>query len=226
MENPTPGVTDPPDQKPADLPPEAYEREMVHTREAITEKVAALESQVLDSVHAVTGTVEAVKEAITAAPTAVSDTVRQAVEAVRDGVKGTVKAVKQRFAQFSVSGCVRNYPWAAVGTTSAAGFVAGYFLSGGSRRRSGIAPSNAPPHPATAVLPTPVPRGPGLLGELFEIVGRQMREIAEKVVNSAMEAVKRNVGTIVPNLVDQAVERVAGNESDGNATGPAATQRV
>src|SRR5262245_30513341 len=60
--------------------------EMQETRESITEKVAALENQVLGTIQTaadtVTNTVEAVKDVVTAAPHAVSDTVKQTVEAV------------------------------------------------------------------------------------------------------------------------------------------------
>src|SRR4051812_40494156 len=101
---------------------------MADTRESITEKVSLLENQVLGTVHAVTDTVGAVKEAITAAPAAVSDTVKQTVQAVRDTVKDTVDSVKRTVGSFSVTECVRKNPWAAVGTTGAAGFLAGFFL--------------------------------------------------------------------------------------------------
>jgi len=88
--------------------PEKIERDMERTRESITEKVAALENQVLGTIQTatttVTDTVQAVKEAVTSAPTAVKDTVRE-----------TIASVKETVSSFSVSECVSSNPWAAPG---------------------------------------------------------------------------------------------------------------
>ena len=87
MENPTPGVSTP------DKSPDQIEREMAQTRESITEKVAALECQVVGTVKTaadtLTGTVDAVKEFVTTAPGAVGETVKKATEAVSETVKKT-----------------------------------------------------------------------------------------------------------------------------------------
>jgi len=59
----------------AEKTPEQIEAEMMQTRESITQKVAALETQVVGTVQTaadtLTGTVEAVKELVTTAPGAV-----------------------------------------------------------------------------------------------------------------------------------------------------------
>jgi len=231
-----------------DKTPEQIEQDMAGTREAITEKVSALETQVLGTVQAVTGTVEAVKDAITAAPTAVSDTVRQTAAAVKDSLRDTVKAVTDTVRNFSVRECVRRNPWAAVGASAAGGFLAGFFLGGSSLglgRRSIMARGHEEPasggRPGTADEPgagRDVPRpstpyraadtestgsgGHGLLGDLFGTVGRHVREIAEQAISTAMAAVKRNVGTAVPQVVDHAVQQVT-----ERVTGPAGdTSRV
>ena len=87
--------------------PEEIEREMLQTRESITEKVAALESQVVGSVQTaadtLTHTVDAVKSLVSGAPEAVSDSVKQATAAVGDAMRDT----------FDISAHVRRNPWAA-----------------------------------------------------------------------------------------------------------------
>jgi len=164
--------------------PEQIERDMVQTRESITEKVAALETQVKGNIEAVTGTVEAVKDAISAAPAAVSNTVKQTVAAVKDSVRETV------------------------GTSTAVGFLAGFFLLGG-RFREGAATGTAAFVPQSAAAPI---RGPGfferIFGDAFEGVGKQLRDVADKAVSTGVAALKQNVSTVVPQLVDQAVHRV------------------
>jgi len=244
VENPTPGVTNP-----ADKSPDQIEREMGYTREAITEKVSLLESQVLGTVEAVTGTVKEVKEAITAAPTAVSDTVKQTVEAVKDTVRGTVDSVKDTIRSFRVTECIQNNPWAAVGTSAAGGFLAGFFLlGGGSTRRPIMARGHDEPAPrgrpgtadagyASAAPATPSyaaePREhkPGLMSQLFGSVTGQLRDIAEQAISSAMATLKKSVSTTVPQVVESAVHQVAekvtapGGDT-GRANGPSYSARA
>ncbi|HJZ59900.1 MAG TPA: hypothetical protein VKE74_33470 [Gemmataceae bacterium] len=202
MENPTPGVTTP------EKSPDEIEREMTQTREAITEKVAALETQVIGTVQAVTGTVESVKEAITAAPTAVKET-----------VKGTVQAVKETVGSFSVTECVQTYPWAAVGTTAAAGFVAGYLLGGGRHLRSRMAPiarmQAAVPESTAAESGKSGGFLDSFFGELFRTAGKELRQVAETAVAAASSALKQAVSTGVPKLVDSAVPEVPPRPHNG-----------
>jgi len=198
--------------------PDQIERDMAQTRESITEKVAALETQVKGNIQAVTGTVEAVKDAISAAPGAVSDTVKQTVAAVKDSVRETVD-------QMDLTGCVRRNPWTAVGTSTAAGFLTGLLLFGGRSRATGTngIPSLVPQAAAAQS------REPGFLdgmfGDLFGTVGKELREIAEKAFSTAITALKQNVGTVVPQLVDQAVHRVT-EPVTGAINGTASTPRV
>ncbi|MDB5310860.1 MAG: hypothetical protein JWO38_5062 [Gemmataceae bacterium] len=222
MENRTSDVTTPGDEK----TPEQIEQEMLETRESITEKVAALETQVLGNIQSVTcgvtEAVQSVKEAVATAPTAVSDTVKQTVDAVKETVRETVGS-------FSVTGCVRDNPWAALGTTTMAGFLAGYFLPG---RRGGLfsrpimarghdvpAPTGHPsqaPSPYTASGPA-LADGvvkPGLIGSLFGMVGDEVRQLAGQALSTAVASLKKSISTQIPQVVDSAVhaatERVTG----------------
>lgn len=182
--------------------PDQIEREMAGTRESITEKVVALETQVKGNIEAVTGTVEAVKDAIIATPGMVSDTVKQTVAVVKGSFRETLQSL-------DFTDCVRRNPWSALGSTTAAGFLTGFFLLGG-RSRSAEAGARTAFVPQAAAAES---HGPGYLerifGDLFGSVGKELREIAEKAVASAMSELKQNVGTIVPQMVEQAMHRVA-----------------
>lgn len=194
MENAAPGLTAP------EKSPDEIERDMADTRESITEKVAALETQVKGNIEAVTGTVTAVKDAIAAAPAAVSDTVKQTVAAVKDSVRETVQ-------RLDFTDCVRRNPWSALGTTTAAGFLTGYFLLGGRSRPSAPGGTAFVPQAAAAQSGEPSFLN-GLFGDLFSTVGKEVRDIAEKAFTSAVSTLKQNVGTVVPQMVDQAIHNV------------------
>ena len=195
MENTATGLTAP------EKSPDQIERDMADTRDSISVKVAALETQVKGNIEAVTGTVEAVKDAISAAPGAVSDTVKQTMAAVKDSVRETID-------RMDLTGCVRRNPWASVGTSTIAGFLTGLVLFGG-RSRSANVNGGAAFVPQAAAAQT---REPGMLdglfGDLFSTVGKEMRDIAEKAFSTAVTALKQNVSTVVPQMVDQAVHRV------------------
>src|SRR6478672_836790 len=96
---------------------------MTETRDSLTEKVAALENQVVGTVQTaadtLTGTVESVKSLISTAPSAVSDSVKQAAAAVSESVKNTL----------DIRGHVREHPWAAVGVSALAGCITGWLVS-------------------------------------------------------------------------------------------------
>lgn len=190
MEHQAPELT----MKPEDKTPEDIEREMLQTRESITEKVAALENQVLGTAQSVTSavsdTVEAVKSLVTNAPAAVSDTVKQSLASVKDAVDFT--------------GCVRRNPWTSVGTSAAAGFLLGY-LFGGRRESAPVAVANVPAYAPPA---PPQPKEPGFFDELLSQVAGEVKRLAKEAVSSTSAALKENINTEVPKLVDTAVSRV------------------
>jgi ElaB/YqjD/DUF883 family membrane-anchored ribosome-binding protein len=188
--------------------PDEIEREMLCTREALTEKVVALESQVVGTAHSITetvsGTVEAVKSFVSAAPETVSETVRNAADAVKERVMEA----------FDVSGHVRRNPWAALGASAAAGCVVGYFLFGNGTSRvasrmseaSADGSAYAPPPPPSYAASTP--SRPGVWDELLGMVGGKAKELARTALESVSEAVKQSIQTRVPQIVDQASARL------------------
>lgn len=213
-------VTAPADDK----TPEQIQAEMTQTREALTEKVAALENQVVGTVQTaadtLTGTVEAVKSFVTTAPGAVTDTVKQAAEVVGEKMREI----------FDIPGHVRANPWAAVGISTGLGFLTGMLVFRDRHPSLGYSGDVAPPSYLGAPTPTtvsppaaPAPSRPGVFDELFSMVGRKIREVAENALNTASEAVNRSVSDGVPKLVDRATEMAAHRltpEAGGDAGGP------
>ena len=114
--------------------PEVIRQQMKTTRSDLTQKIEALENQVVGTVQsttqAVTDTVASVKEAVQKTVSSVKDTVSGTVSAVKDTVGETVESVKEAL---DLRGYVRKYPWASFGTAVAAGYVGGLLLGGGRR---------------------------------------------------------------------------------------------
>jgi len=196
-------------RKPEEKTPEEIEHEMHQTRDSLTQKVAALEQTVTGNIQTVTDTVEQVKTAVQDTVCTVKDTLRESVHTVADTVKESL----------DVSGHVRANPWVSVGVAAGAGFLTGLLIGGGRRSLGAsdempseqmhghVPPSPPQPHHFAASAP-PEPRKPGMFDELFAMIGREVRQMAEMALNSAITAAKRNISENVPKLVDGAVSEV------------------
>ena len=171
--------------------PEQIEREMLDTRESITEKVAALENQVIGTAQSVTNavsdTVESVKSLVSSAP----DKAREAVAAIRE--------------QLDLTGCIRRNPAASLGASAAAGFLLGYLLGGGRRPMSTTVEAAYQPPPAPQAHP---PSEPGVFDELVGMVGKEAKRLVQDVIATTSAALKENIHTGVPKAVDAAVSRI------------------
>jgi ElaB/YqjD/DUF883 family membrane-anchored ribosome-binding protein len=202
----TPTVADAPDKT-----PEQIEREMEQTRESLTEKVAALENQVLGTVQSaadtLTDTVAAVKSMVSEAPAAVSDTFKHAAEAVSESVRNT----------FDITSRVRNHPWAAVGSAALLGCIASWLLTGRRGSTNGYAPSARGAAPeAAASVPTAAraaEAAPGLLDDLWGMIGAQGKELARSAFESVSAAIKQNIQETAPKLVSDAASRLTGSDT-------------
>jgi ElaB/YqjD/DUF883 family membrane-anchored ribosome-binding protein len=160
------------------------QRDMQQTRESITEKVSALENQVL-------GTIQ------TAA-----DTVTNTVDAVKDAVTNTPAAVGE-----SVRDCIRRNPWATLGGALFVGALLG-------RRFGRSAPAISAPQAAVAAPASAAEAKPGLLDDLGEMMGKELRELAEQSLSTLIQSVKRSLGDRVPEVVDAAIHRVTNRIQD------------
>jgi len=176
---------------------------MAQTRESLTEKVAALENQVLGTAqtaaNTLSTTVDAVKSLVETAPEAM----KQAATAVTDTVKSA----------FDISGHVRNYPWASVGVSTGVGFLTGLLVFRG--HSNGETASSPAPMMSAASPPT---GKPGIFDELFAMIGRKVREVAENVIDTASATVNETVRSGVPKLVDAATEMAADRFAPGSGS--------
>lgn len=182
--------------------PEAIDLEMAQTREAISEKVAAIEAQVVGTVSTaadtLTETVATMKTMVNQAPAAVTDTVKQVAEVVRETMSDV----------FDISSRVRRNPWASLGIAAMAGCTLGW-LTGG--RRTMV---SQPVAPVPFVPPAGAPatsREPGMLDELWSLMGDSMKDVARTALASFSTALKDAVQREVPNLV---ADRVAAFTED------------
>lgn len=177
--------------------PEEIEREMLETRESITEKVAALENQVVGTLqtaaNTVNGTVEAVKSLVTNAPDAVGDSLKQAASTMKDFMRET----------FNVSEHVERHPWASVGTAALLGCITGWLVS---RPGGTMAAASAPAVPTPAAAPAY--RSPGVFDKVLEMLGDRVKELAETAVNSVSASLKNTIEDKVPTLIDQAASHL------------------
>jgi ElaB/YqjD/DUF883 family membrane-anchored ribosome-binding protein len=101
--------------------PEVIRQQMKTTRSDLTQKIEALENQVV-------GTVQSTTQAVTDTVASVKEAVQETVSTVKDTVSGTVDTVKDAL---DVRGYVEQYPWASFGCAVAAGYVGGLLLGGG-----------------------------------------------------------------------------------------------
>jgi len=187
--------------------PEQIEREMLATRESLTEKVEALE-------HEVVGTVEAVKSFVTHAPEAVSDTVKQAAAAVSDSVKET----------FDITRHVQRHPLAAVGASAMLGCIVSWLVFRDSAssnaahmtsRMADAAPERPPTPPAPAYA---APREPGLFDELFGMLGDKAKELARSALETVSASLKESIQTQIPRVVNDASAKLVDNVAGAGNT--------
>jgi ElaB/YqjD/DUF883 family membrane-anchored ribosome-binding protein len=217
----TPGVTA------GEKSPDAIERDMEQTRESITQKVAALENQVLGTIqtasNTISDTVQTVKDTVSTAPAAVKETVQETVAAVKDSVKETFTSVKESVAAFSLTDCVREHPGAALGTSAVVGFLTGFLLLGGRDSRPLMArgyrepapggrPGTAPPdtaHHFSGYAAHTEPARPGMFAGLLGMVSGEVEQLAKQALSTALASLKQSVNEKVPRMMDDAVQTLA-----------------
>jgi ElaB/YqjD/DUF883 family membrane-anchored ribosome-binding protein len=196
--------------------PEVIEQQMQETRESLTQKVAALETQVL-------GTITTASEAVTNIVETVKTVVPETIHSVKDTVSESVNAVKEQVAStFDLSAHTRNNPWAMVGGACAAGFLVGLLLP---RREPalGTAPGYGQQARGTAPQPAYAPQAPStvagiaaglshmkmpgwldnMLQPLLDRAGQELRRLGEEAIATASAQVKHAIDDGIPRLVNK-----------------------
>jgi ElaB/YqjD/DUF883 family membrane-anchored ribosome-binding protein len=145
---------------------ELIRQQMLETRTALSEKLGALQEQVLATVE---GTTQKVTETVQTVQEAVQDT----VSTVSESVQGTVDTVKKTF---DVSEHMHSHPWLMLGGAVAVGYVGGRLLMPNGHTdmpavaSSGFASTSAPPPPR--------PSGPSWLEKLAAPLMQQAQTMA------------------------------------------------
>jgi len=186
----------------AERTPEEIERDMAQTRDSITEKVAALETQVMSTVQTaadtVTNTVQAVNEIVTTGPGALSDTVKNSLSSVGEAVKEQLDFTKK----------IRDYPWEAVLSAAAAGFATG-LIAFGRRPLPKVAHQTSEARAFASLPPSqppPAPREPGMFDGIWNNIRTELSQLCEEAWKTAAQSLRDAVHTQVPNLVKTTVD--------------------
>jgi ElaB/YqjD/DUF883 family membrane-anchored ribosome-binding protein len=148
---------------------ELIRQQMLETRTSLSEKLEALQEQVLSTVE---GTTRTVNETVQTVQEAVQDT----VSTVSDSVQDTVETVKETF---DLNRQVQRHPWLMVGGAVAVGYLGTRFLAAGLRQ--GAAPSvqgNGHAVANGATYPPPPPPKPTLLDNLAGPLLKQAQDLA------------------------------------------------
>jgi len=196
------------------------EQQMEETRSSLTEKVAALETQVVGTVQtatqAVQDTVSTVKSAVQETVSAVKDSVQESVAAVKDTVQGSVDAVKENVKEtFDMKRHVQENPYLMIGGAAVAGLITGLLVFRKDEDRvatnmaasGGGAPLSYPPDFTGAPVRERVPAEPGFFDELLGMAGGEAKELAREAVNQAAAAVRQHLMPAVMKWMTENMER-------------------
>jgi len=182
--------------------PELIEKDMHETRQALTDKVAALEQQVVGTVQGATSavqeTVHTVKAAVEETMTSVTDRVKESVASVQESVASASANVK---ATLDVPEHIRQHPWTAVVGAAAAGAIAGFALSSTgakfkhqSAHRTIGTGNGAPSRPTAFAAPAqPEPTKPGLFDELLDRVSQEIKQLSETAITALGRSLRQNL---------------------------------
>jgi ElaB/YqjD/DUF883 family membrane-anchored ribosome-binding protein len=137
--------------------PALIRQEMQQTRTALTEKLEALENQVMGTVHSATSAIQETVHSVRDAVEETTSTVRAAVQGtvgdVRTSLDETVGTVKETL---DMELQVRRHPWLLVGGAACAGFLSGKMID----RMTPSQPAYYAPSPRTPVTEGDWPTAP------------------------------------------------------------------
>jgi ElaB/YqjD/DUF883 family membrane-anchored ribosome-binding protein len=194
--------------------PEVIEQQMEETRQSLTDKVAALENQVVGTVQTATqvvqDTVETMKSAVQETVSTVKDTVQESVSAVKDTVQESVSAVTDGVKEtFDVKHHVQENPALMVGGAVVAGLITGllFFRKQGSGAGEGVPPPSYPPNYDVQPARAAEPERSGFIDELMNMAGIEGKQLAREAVNQAAQAMRQHVMPTLMDWVTQNIEK-------------------
>jgi ElaB/YqjD/DUF883 family membrane-anchored ribosome-binding protein len=207
--------------------PELIEQEMEQTRASLTQKVSALENQVVGTIHNAT---ESVSHTVESVSSTVQDTlsgVKDTLSSVKQTVSESVSEVSERVKSvFDLSQHTRDYPWAMVGGAAALGFLTGMLVfreqkadnvsdySTGEREWNRLAAASAAPRQEAAA-----PSEPSWLDYLLDRAGQEVRTLGETFIASASTSLKQAVQEQMPKLIDTGIQLVTERTAPAEPTG-------
>lgn len=170
--------------------PEEIRHQMDETRASLTEKLETLEEQVRETVDSARSTVE--------------DT----IQSVRSGVEETVETVKHTF---DVEYQVNHHPWAMLGASVLAGFVAGKLLSGNGHAESGPYSAGLQAGGTSrlyeAAAAAPVSERPSFLSGLVHQFDDEIDQLKGVAIGALLGMARDSIKNAVPpSLADQVGE--------------------
>lgn len=203
--------------------PEVIRQRMAENRTALTEKLEALEQQVLGVATTVTDTVESVKDGVQDTVEAVKDTVQETVGTVKETVDETVSTVKDAF---NLSRHVERYPWAMLGGSVGVGVLLGLFLprrrsvpSTAAKAASHFAHGSGGLEAASAAAPAPPVRreppagdgarrseGPGVTDQLMAPVKESLTRIKDLALGTLFGTLQKVLVQELPEAVQEQVK--------------------
>jgi len=194
--------------------PELIEQDMHETRQALTDKVAALEQQVVGTIHGATSavqeTVQSVKSAVEETVCSVKDRVKESVSTVQESVATASANVK---ATLDVPEHIRHRPWAAVAGATVVGVIAGYALSRNenkpkiqsAHRTTGTGNGQTPRPPVFSAPAQPGTIKPGFFDEIIERVRNEVKQLSEAAITALSQSLQQNLHQ----GINQVVQNVA-----------------
>jgi len=202
---------------------EVIRQQMTETRASLSDKLEALEDQVLatvqDTRETVTETVEEVKEAVENTVETVTDTVQQSVAAVKETL--------------DIRRHVENYPWAMVAGAVAVGYIGSTLLMPRSTSSSEDESSSTTNHVSAPVFASDSgstrKEGNSWLSNLMQTLGPSLEKlkrlaigtttgvVSDLVLNAAPESLRQNFGEVF----DQITTSLGGQPIHGPAKKPA-----
>jgi len=179
---------------------ELIRQQMLETRTALSEKLEALQEQVLSTVE---GTTRTVTETVQTVQEAVQDTVSTVSESVQD----TVETVKDTF---DLNRQVKRHPWLMVGGAVAVGYLGTRLLERGLPPGAPAASANGNGYVAPAVPSPPrQPAQPSWLEKMAEPLLKQVQDLAlgalvgvasDMLMEQAPESMKGKVQEMTSNV--------------------------